>query len=483
MLCFLFLNSLDSKHLGKVCTACGLEYPGMRTKSVPAEHLSSDLAHYFFQYPECRNSVCAELAHVAAPFVSRFQTLSEAKVVKELEAMEGKEFEDNFGKIVVALLLDGRKRLTKYALHLYDKLYEAEEKPLFDEMEALEMARLTAENKQLQEKVRKFTKQIETLEREVQRAKAELETQRVQCRQAVMAASESQKESNKKQGEIDVLRKELTNLQSQLQESKKLNPQVELATTVKELAKQSKKNEHYLEKLMENLRPTTASDTSPHLATLATVLTDLTGKMQTLSTRVDVTREEHHKEWDLLRRELQTLRVESTAAAKPMRRALPHREEEHRVGVFVDVQNMYYAARQFQARLNFEKLLQATVGKRRLIKAIAYVVRSREIDQSTFVTMLQQRNFEVKQKELRVRADGSTKGDWDMEMAIDIIRLAEQLDVVVLVSGDGDFVALVNLIKNKGPKVEVFSFPHNTSKDLMEAADRYCPIETEMLLR
>jgi uncharacterized LabA/DUF88 family protein len=97
--------------------------------------------------------------------------------------------------------------------------------------------------------------------------------------------------------------------------------------------------------------------------------------------------------------------------------------------------------------------------------------------------MLQQKNYEVKRKNLRLRSDGSAKGDWDMGMAIDMISLADRLDVVVLVSGDGDFVSLVNLIKTMGPRVEVFSFFHNTAKDLVHAADYHYSIEEELLLK
>ena len=172
-------------------------------------------------------------------------------------------------------------------------------------------------------------------------------------------------------------------------------------------------------------------------------------------------------------------KLQDMGLGKPLK---PHGDAK-RVGIFVDVQNVFYAARHFNARLDFEKLLESTVGDRRLIRAIAYVVRSPEVDQSGFITMLQQKSYEVRQKDLRLRSDGSAKGDWDMGMAIDVINLADKLDVVVLVSGDGDFVALVNLIKTIGPEVEVFSFPHNTARDLMQVADRYYPIEDGMLLR
>ncbi len=158
---------------------------------------------------------------------------------------------------------------------------------------------------------------------------------------------------------------------------------------------------------------------------------------------------------------------------------------DERVAIFIDVQNMWYAARQhygISARLDFEKLLQAAVGDRRLICANAYVIQTPEVDQSGFVTMLEQFSYQVKRKDLRRRSDGSAKGDWDMEMAIDMIRMAEKVDVVILASGDGDFVSLIQLLKELGPRVEVFSFPHNTARDLMEAADRYHAIGESLLI-
>lgn len=159
--------------------------------------------------------------------------------------------------------------------------------------------------------------------------------------------------------------------------------------------------------------------------------------------------------------------------------------ESERVALFIDVQNMWYAARQqhgIAARVDFEKLMQAAVNDRRLIRAYAYVIQTPEVDQSGFVTMLEQFSYEVKRKDLRRRSDGSAKGDWDMEMAIDMIRMAEKVDVVILASGDGDFVSLIQLLKELGPRVEVFSFPHNTARDLMETADHYHPIDASLLI-
>jgi uncharacterized LabA/DUF88 family protein len=127
--------------------------------------------------------------------------------------------------------------------------------------------------------------------------------------------------------------------------------------------------------------------------------------------------------------------------------------------------------------------MEAASRGRRLIRAAAYVVHNRDIDQSAFLAMLQQRNYEIHRKDLKVRADGSSKADQDLEIALDVLDLAGSLDVVVLVSGDGDFVPLVNRVKAIGPRVEVYSFPNSTAKDLIEAADLHVPIGEGLLIK
>src|SRR4029079_37864 len=161
------------------------------------------------------------------------------------------------------------------------------------------------------------------------------------------------------------------------------------------------------------------------------------------------------KRLDELASGVDAARAAVEASPKASRAAGRKKGEPERVGGFIDVQNMYYAARQLKGKLDFDALLQASVLDRRLIQATAYVVESKEIDQSGFIAMLQQRAIEVRRKTLKVRSDGSMKGDWDMEVALDILDMAPKLDVVVLVSGDGDFTSLVKRVKSMSPRVEV----------------------------
>lgn len=147
---------------------------------------------------------------------------------------------------------------------------------------------------------------------------------------------------------------------------------------------------------------------------------------------------------------------------------------DQRVGVFVDIQNLYYSAKNlYQAKVNFGEVLKTAVGSRKLIRAMAYVIKADNVDEQKFFEALEKQGFEVKSKDLQVFYGGNKKGDWDIGIAMDTIRLSSKLDVVVLVTGDGDFVQLAEYLKNHGQYVEVMTFSESASSQLIEHADKF----------
>ncbi|HPZ06473.1 MAG TPA: NYN domain-containing protein [Candidatus Eremiobacteraeota bacterium] len=181
--------------------------------------------------------------------------------------------------------------------------------------------------------------------------------------------------------------------------------------------------------------------------------------------------------WELRFRKLQRRPGIETSPEKEEITDIP------RVGVFVDVQNIYYGAKiGYQAKLNFETLLNLVTRDRQLVAAIAYIVQTPEINQEEFIKALERVGYEVKSKDLRRRADGSAKGDWDLGIAMDIISLQDKMDVVVLVSGDGDFIDLIKFLRKSDVEVEVAAFQHNTSRDLIEIAHTFYPMEEDMII-
>jgi len=151
-----------------------------------------------------------------------------------------------------------------------------------------------------------------------------------------------------------------------------------------------------------------------------------------------------------------------------------------RVGVFIDVQNIYHSAKNlYRARVNFKELLKAVVGRRQLIRSVAYLIKTENTQgEDSFFEALRQFGFDLRVKDLQIYPDGTKKGDWDIGIAVDAMRMANSLDVIVLVTGDGDFVPLVEHLKlGLGKEVEVVAFSRTASAKLREATDNFLEIE------
>lgn len=152
-----------------------------------------------------------------------------------------------------------------------------------------------------------------------------------------------------------------------------------------------------------------------------------------------------------------------------------------RVGIFIDVSNLYHSAKNlYHGRVNYAELIKHLTAGRPLIRSMAYVVRSEtSAGEASFFEALHKAGLELRTKDLQVYGDGLKKGDWDIGMAVDAIRMSEFLDVVILVTGDGDFMPLVDYLKwGKGRFVEVAAFQRSASSKLQEAADRFVAIES-----
>jgi len=145
-----------------------------------------------------------------------------------------------------------------------------------------------------------------------------------------------------------------------------------------------------------------------------------------------------------------------------------------RVGVFIDTQNLYHSAKHlYKARVNFAKVLEEAVGGRILVRAIAYVISTEAGDEKNFFEALTKIGIETKVKDLQVFADGAKKADWDVGMAIDAVKLSPKLDTVILATGDGDFIPLIEYLDMNGVQVEVISFGKSSSAKLKEAAHAF----------
>ncbi len=151
-----------------------------------------------------------------------------------------------------------------------------------------------------------------------------------------------------------------------------------------------------------------------------------------------------------------------------------------RVGVFIDAQNLYHSAKHlYKARVNFGEILNEAVGGRLLVRAIAYVISTESGEEKNFFEALTKMGIETKVKDLKVFADGAKKGDWDVGLAIDAVKLAQKLDTIVLVTGDSDFVPLIQYLDKQGCQVEVVSFGKSASAEIKEAAHAFTDLDID----
>jgi len=158
----------------------------------------------------------------------------------------------------------------------------------------------------------------------------------------------------------------------------------------------------------------------------------------------------------------------------------PLKHPEQRVGVFIDVQNMYYSAKNlYNKKVNFGNIVSEAVAGRKLIRSIAYVVRTESQDETPFFEALYNLGIETREKDLQIFSSGMKKADWDVGLTVDAIRLSPSLDAIVIVSGDGDYIPLVEYLQSMGKQVEVAAFGETSSSKLIEHVDDFIDLSKD----
>jgi|TARA_Y100000310_G_scaffold344730_1_gene459113 uncharacterized LabA/DUF88 family protein len=151
------------------------------------------------------------------------------------------------------------------------------------------------------------------------------------------------------------------------------------------------------------------------------------------------------------------------------------KHKAQRVGIFIDAQNLYHSAKNlYKAKVNFGNVVKEALAGRVLVRSVAYVITTESGEERGFFEALAKLGIETKTKDLQIFYGGAKKADWDVGMAIDAVKLAPKLDTVILATGDGDFVPLVEYLKmHAGTQVEVISFGKSSSGKLREASDDF----------
>ncbi len=155
------------------------------------------------------------------------------------------------------------------------------------------------------------------------------------------------------------------------------------------------------------------------------------------------------------------------------------KHKEQRVGIYIDAQNLYHSGKNlYHSKVNFGVIVKDALEGRKLVRAVAYVIATESGEESGFFDALTKMGIETKVKDLQIFSSGAKKADWDVGLAIDAVKLSPKLDTVILITGDGDFVPLVEYLQmNQGCQVEVVSFGKSTSAKLIEAADHFTDLD------
>lgn len=154
------------------------------------------------------------------------------------------------------------------------------------------------------------------------------------------------------------------------------------------------------------------------------------------------------------------------------------KHDEQRVAIFIDTQNLYHSAKNiYHAKVNFDAVVKAALGNRKLIRAIAYVVTTESGEERSFFEALEKIGIEVKTKDLQIFFGGAKKADWDVGLAVDAIKHSQKVDAIVLATGDGDFVPLVEHVRSHGCQVECISFGKSSSARLRECVDDFIDMD------
>jgi len=158
------------------------------------------------------------------------------------------------------------------------------------------------------------------------------------------------------------------------------------------------------------------------------------------------------------------------------------KHEGQRVGLFVDAQNMYHSAKNLHgANVNFSSIFKtATDGRMPLCARIYVVTAGTNEEEDSFFDTLANQGYDVQVQDLRVFSGGVKKADWDVGIAVDVMRFASRLDVVVLATGDGDFVSLVEYLQYQGVQVEIMGFKESSAHTLVETADQFIDMSADL---
>lgn len=488
---WVIIDSLSKEKIVSFMSRGGIIYPGVRMDSLAHEELAYDLAEEAFGHQEIMHILVKVLNEHNQTEIDAIAGMSEGQV-KDLLVNPSDIFPSRkIGKLVWALLCDSRPLINdaaKKVLHMVNEQMNAQKSLV--QARAKEAQRAASGtfskkgHKKLLDTISNLKEQItkyQNLCRALSKDNVNLNHKNAEQQGAIKDLRRLSGEFTLQKGilnkQIARQERDIESLSAQISELKKrldVGPKMRLKSEIHRLQKDNDQLNYRLEK--------------EHQA-YADKICGLEKELSQVKTRLITLEEENSR----IRQQLEMEKAKYEDIEKKYQAAVVKKEEAppvpkekgRRLGIFIDNQNVYYSARtHFGKKINYQKLLETLVRGRHLVKALCYIVQQAEGSQEGFIHLLQNSGYTVRVRDLIRRADGSAKGNWDIGIAADVITMVEKnsLDVVVLVTCDGDFVDLIKLLSAKGIKVEVVGFTMNMAMDLKKTADEYYFITDELML-
>lgn len=462
----------------------GFYMKGVRLESLTREELADWMAEAFENQPEFGSRVAARLDQATAELKSELAGASPSAFVKALGPLDQAIAERSLPGPVWALATDPRPESGLALERLIEKA-KGRAKATLREMERQEQEWREADEpwqgladaKRLEDEVIRIAEKADKeISRGEKKIRALREKREDQARQIALLQEERAQLRRDKTG----LEEERDKLTQEIERLRHSRPQLRQAERrIHELTKEVARLEHDLaqaRRVEEELRSLRA-----RLGEAERKSRELSAALEEAQVRAEEDRFTYEAVTSDLRAEVARLRarwVKEQERRPASGRARSYREQ--RVGIFLDVSNLYRAGLDYYRRqIHYPRFTHSILNGRIQAAAIAYNVETAWGDKSAFFEMLRGLGYEIRTKDLVVRADGSRKGDWDVGIATDIVERLDRLDVVALGSGDGDFLPVVRKAKERGVAVEVYAFP-NTAVALKEEAG-YFPIDESLL--
>lgn len=473
-------DSLDHAGLVRLANGCGASVKGMRNQAVSAERLAAAVAGRAREDPSAGTRVLRSLSRLNRDFLAQYARWPKGRARQRLARAVSRPGAAS-GPLLFALAREprdglGDEEILAAAEVIAERTSAGPDGRGTVPKRTAKVSSARAEVRVLRRENTELARRLGTLESHLAKLQERLDKTRKELAESRLEAGNLKLAQGRSRAEQSRAEREIATLSRRLEEAASRRDRDRLELAARALEEAADRQEGF-DRTLETLVKTE----------IDRLQAEAVRTREALRKQVEAQVKGSRDRAEQLASALVSVRQELAELRRAQEERVPGRRrrargEPERVGVYVDVQNVYYPARDEASRLDFSKLIETACRSRRLVRAVAYVVESKETDQSGFISLLQSHSYEVKRKSLKVRADGSMKANWDLEIALDVLADASQLDVVVLVTGDGDFVSLARELKRLGPTVEVYSFPRSTAQELREVADRFVPVTRRMLL-